>query len=118
MALNRTTVNYVVNWTSFAVVTALSATGLTLEYGLQDEEERVTVFKISYGFLGQIHRYIGIAFLCMIVVHLCLHASWIKAVTLGKSEGNARIRRAAFAIAGLLIGLTLYGLMLWTPGGE
>lgn len=117
-AVNRTTVNYAVNWTSFAVIAALSATGLTLEYGWEDADERLTVFKVSRDLLGEIHQYIGIAFLVMIVVHLCLHASWIKAVTLGKTEGGARTRRAAMAIVGLIVALVLYGLMLWTPGGE
>lgn len=96
--MNRPTLNYTLDWLAFLLFAALTATGLLLKFGLPHGGGGSAVLSLTRHEWGDIHFWVSLSFLAVVAVHLVLHSTWIKAMTVGKSEGLRRNLRAGAAV--------------------
>lgn len=111
--------NYALDWLSFGLLVALAATGMMMAYALPPRHGGAAILGWDRHEWGEIHLWIAWGFLTTVALHLILHAGWIKAMTLGKATGAARVWRgiAAVGATALLIGVVVLGALApSTPG--
>lgn len=118
--MNKPLQNYVLDWTSLALLAALASTGMLMGYALPPGSRGATLLGLDRHDWGEVHLWIAWGFLAVVVLHLILHAAWIKALTLGKSTGRVRTVRAALAIgaAAVLAGIVASGALAPAPAGS
>lgn len=115
--MNKPLQNYVLDWTSLVLLAALASTGMLMGYALPPGSRGATLLGLDRHDWGEVHLWIAWGFLAVVVLHLILHAAWIKMLTLGKSTGRARTVRGAVAIgaAVVLVGLVVLGGLAPAP---
>ena len=91
--MRRTTVNFIVDFISFLDLLTLAFTGLIIKYilppgsggghgfgyrGGRGAVEAKTLWSMTRHEWGDIHFYISVLFIALMLVHLVLHWTWIK----------------------------------------
>jgi hypothetical protein len=90
--MKRSTVNFVIDFISFVLLTMLIVTGWIIRFTLPPgtggrgrllhdgagREQIRTLFSMSRHQWGDIHFYLAVAFIVSMIVHLFLHWAWIK----------------------------------------
>lgn len=119
--------NVLVDAASLIVFTSMISTGLTLKYILPPGSGRTEMLlrtgggrgrsiDVSMGLSrhewGEIHFYISLAFLFLLIIHLGLHWNWIVCMTFGtKQAAQPRKRKIMAGVVILIILLIL--LLPW-----
>ena len=112
--MTRQSLNFAVDWFAYALLTALVGTGLLLHFRLPPGSGAASLLSMTRHEWGEVHFWIAVGLSAAVLVHLLLHASWIKAMTLGNAKGAIRSRRAWLGImaAGLLLAVAA-SAMFW-----
>ena len=90
--MKRTSLNFIVDFISFFSLLALSCTGFIIKYilppgtsglgreisGGRGREEIKRLWSMTRHEWGDIHFYISVLFIALMLVHLVLHWTWIK----------------------------------------
>jgi hypothetical protein len=90
--MRRNTVNFIIDFVSLVVLAALAATGLIIKFVLPPgtggrgrllhsgagREHVKTLLSMSRHQWGDIHFYLSVVFVVLIIVHVVLHWAWIK----------------------------------------
>jgi hypothetical protein len=85
--MSRTAINLAVDLAAAALFLALIATGFILGFALPPGTNKsLYLWGLSRHQFGSIHLWISLAFLGAVLLHLCLHWSWVVAVV-GKRVG-------------------------------
>jgi len=117
--MKRATLNYLVDWFAFVLITALAGTGLLLHFKLPPGSGNASTLGMTRHEWGDVHFWIAVGLSAAVLLHLLLHAKWIKALTLGTTQGAARAGRAwgGIVAACLLLALAISPIF-WpvTPG--
>ncbi len=93
--MKRNTENFVIDCISFVVLLALIVTGLIIKYvlppgtggqgrllhGGAGRQHLRTLFSMSRHQWGDIHFYLAVCFIVLMVVHVVLHWSWVRNCT-------------------------------------
>ena len=103
----RPKVNFVIDSCGFAGFVLLTATGVLMRYVLPPGSGRfTTLWTLDRHGWGNIHFWLAIAFLSVLVIHLFLHWRWIATVLRGRPrEGSGA--RVALGTVGLFALLAL-----------
>jgi hypothetical protein len=103
----RPNVNFAVDSVGFAGFVLLTATGVLMRYVLPPGSGRfTTLWTLDRHGWGNIHFWLAIAFLSVLVIHLFLHWRWIVTVLKGRPrEGSGA--RVALGCVGLVALLAL-----------
>lgn len=89
--IRKHTQNIVIDVISFLCLILLLLTGLLIHYVLPRGSHDNTFWGLTRHEWGDIHFWIAIVFFSIIVIHLILHSSWIKASFF--SKGNRQKRK-------------------------
>ncbi len=117
--LKRNTENFLIDAVTFLVCFAIFWIGLLIHYVLPPGSGRghaLTLWGMDRHDYGNIHFYLALAMVALIIVHIWLHWSWICSVfsnLLGAPQLK-RIRRVLYGIVLLLaIPIVTIGSLLW-----
>lgn len=113
--MTRPTTNYILDWSTLLVMGGLAGTGLLIHFSLPAGSGGNSVLGLTRHDWGDVHFWIAMGFLALITVHLLLHVSWIKAMTVAGAKGSKAWRRAGYAVAGLLAVIALIATLLSLP---
>ncbi len=104
--MKRPLYNVLIDAISFLIFSLMIATGLILKFILPPGSGRiekllqggkraeiVTYFDLTRHEWGEIHFYISLIFLLLLLVHLILHWQWIKAMLWGTKENPRPLKR-------------------------
>ena len=106
-------VNYALDWLAYFGFAALAGTGLLLHFKLPHGVRDATLLGLTRHDWGDVHFWIAAGFLVVVAVHLLLHATWIRALTVGKASEAGKRRRAGVAIAAGAVGVAIaFGVLL------
>ena len=130
--LDRTSTNFLLAVVTAAVLACLAATGLGLKFRLPEHEPspglseaaveqavgpeaaEPTWLGLSEESIEDIHFFLAVTFLALIVLHLVLHGRWLWVACKGREPKWQRAREVIFVVfVGLLLALAL--LPFWTP---
>ena len=75
--MKRTTINFIVDLASFLVLLVLSVSGIILALPHKHGPNETRPMGLGRGQLGDIHLWLGITFIVLMLVHLVLHWGWI-----------------------------------------
>ncbi len=78
--------NLIVNVVAFILFLLLASTGLLIWLQLPPGHGHLTVWGMNRHAWGDIHFWVAVGFLVLIVVHLILHWSWIKYILFNQSK--------------------------------
>lgn len=113
--MKRPVQNFLVDAVSFTALLLLATTGLLMFWVLPPGSHQATVWGMSRHEWGDLHFWIAIAFLGLLVLHLVLHWQWIVCMVQGRPRRDPRASmRAAGAVIGVVVLLTLSGALLLT----
>jgi len=76
--MRRVTVNFIVNVVSFLVLLGLLSSGIIIALPHEHGPNETKPLGIGRGQWGDIHFWLGIIFVALMLVHLVLHWDWIK----------------------------------------
>ena len=76
--MKRATVNFIVNLVSFLVLAVLSSSGIIIAMPHEHGPNEKRILGLGRGQWGDIHLWLGIAFVVLMLVHLVLHWGWVK----------------------------------------
>jgi hypothetical protein len=76
--MRRVTVNFIINLVSFIVLLGLSTTGIIIAMPHEHGPNEAKVLGMRRGEFGDVHLWLGIAFVVLTLVHLVLHWEWVK----------------------------------------
>ncbi len=76
--MRRITVNFIVNLASFLVLVVLSSSGLIIALPHEHGAGGKKILGLGRGQWGDIHLWLSIAFVVLMLVHLVLHWDWVK----------------------------------------
>ncbi len=108
--MKRNILNIIIDAISLIVFMGMISTGLIINYVLPPGSGRIeSLFKgrerpvelylgLSRHDWGDIHIYISLSFLIVLVIHLILHWSWIKNATFGSKQKPQTIQRKVVSI--------------------
>lgn len=114
--MNRTGINLAVDLAVAALFLALIATGFILGFALPPgTNKNLCLWGLSRHEIGNIHLWISFAFLGVVLLHVCLHWSWVVAVV-GKHMGLKASPKGNLLRSGLVAFLLVaaaVGLFAW-----
>jgi hypothetical protein len=114
--MNRTAINLAVDLVVAALFLALIATGFILGFALPPGTNKsLCLWGLSRHQFGNIHLWISFAFLGVVLLHVCLHWSWVVAVV-GKHMGLKASPKGSLLRSGLVAFLLVavaVGLFAW-----
>lgn len=84
--MRKPDVNLIINVAAFILFLLLASTGLLIWLQLPPGHGYLTVWGMNRHAWGDIHFWIAVSFLVLIVVHLVLHWSWIKSMLFSQSK--------------------------------
>jgi hypothetical protein len=76
--MRRVTVNFIVNLVSFIILLVLSTSGIIIALPHEHGPGAKNVLGLGRGQWGDLHLWLGIAFVVLMLVHLVLHWEWVK----------------------------------------
>lgn len=110
MKMKKKYINLVVDAIAYAAFVFLVTTGLLMRYTLPPGSgHRATLWGLNRHAWGDVHFWVSIGFLGVLLIHLFLHWRWIFAVISGKprlASGSRFLLGATAAIGIILIGLS------------
>ena len=97
--------NMAVNALSLMVFALMISTGMLLKFVLPPRSGHVVYWGLERHEWGQIHFYIALAFLILLILHLILHWSWIQCIAWGtKAVQQSKSRKLiTIGIIGFII---------------
>jgi len=103
-------VNYLLDWSAFLLLMPMIATGAILYFRLPPGSGADSMLGLTRHEWGSVHSWVAGALFIVVVVHLILHATWIKALTLGNGDDASKRRRAwaAAALTCILVTLAVF----------
>lgn len=113
--MKRNTVNFYIDLASFLVLFALLVTGLLIHYVLppcgscsgdvSSESRELRLWGYGRHDFGRVHFYLALATASLVIVHICLHWSWVCATccNLLGLKGISPQREERYGIVLLLI---------------
>lgn len=106
--------NYLIDWAALALITSVLATGAVIEWRLPRGNGGNSLLGLTRHDWGEVHLWLALALVALVVVHLILHAKWIMAMTVGAAKGGAGRARVAAAAAGcvVLVGILAAAFLL------
>ncbi len=119
--------NIIIDALSLLVFVSMISTGILLKFVLSPGSGRVEMlmkgggkFEKTIDMLmgltrhewGEVHFYISIAFLALLVVHLILHWNWIQCVSFG-SKNNPQPLKRKIASIGIIVFIILSLIFPW-----
>lgn len=117
--MKRPAQNLLVDSIAFAALILLVATGLLMFVVLPPGSHQVTVWGLSRHAWGDLHFWVALTFLGLLLLHLALHWRWIVCMVQGRPRQNPRsTARVAAATVGVVLLLGLSGALLLTPPEE
>lgn len=120
--MKRNSVNFWIDVISFLPMLGLTWTGLLMRYvlppgtGGRHRDQALTVWGLGRHDYGTVHFYLAIAMVCLIVIHLWLHWSWVCGTVrrLAGRESPASGREGLYGIIALVvIAALISGGLLW-----
>jgi hypothetical protein len=84
--MKKTDVNVIINVAAFILFLLLASTGLLIWLVLPSGHGYLTIWGMNRHVWGDIHFWIALSFLVLIVIHLILHWSWIKSMLFSRSN--------------------------------
>jgi len=85
--MKRNTLNFYIDLASFLVLFALLVTGLLIHYVMppcgnctgagSGESKELTLYGYGRHDFGAVHLYLALATVALVLVHVCLHWSWV-----------------------------------------
>jgi hypothetical protein len=118
--MKRNTLNFWIDVVSLFVMVALIWTGLLIHYvlppgtGGRHGEPGLTVFGMGRHDYGDIHFYLALVLIGLMLIHVWLHWSWVYA-TINKLLGTKSMSGLRSAIYGIVLLVIIAGL---TIGGQ
>jgi len=113
--MNRNTLNYLIDLLLFVLLGAVVFIGVLLKFFIPAGRAYEETSKFFWGLhrhdWGDIHLILGVAILALVIVHILLHWSWIKATTLrifGRTWALLLVIIVAGVIGLLLLGWAVY----------
>jgi hypothetical protein len=108
--MRKPIVNYLLDWSAFLFLMPMIATGAILYFRLPPGSGTDSMLGLTRHEWGSVHSWVAAALLVVVVVHLILHAAWIKTLTLGNGDEASKRRRAwaAAGLAGILLALAVF----------
>jgi len=101
--MSRSAVNFLIDVLAFVAMVLLGATGALVRYVLPAGSGHfLKLWGMDRHEWGQIHFWIAVALLALVVVHLVLHWRWIVSMIRGRTEGMPATR-AALAVVAVLV---------------
>jgi hypothetical protein len=76
--MKRDMVNFIVGLMSFIVLVALMSSGVIIALPHEHGPGEKRILGIGRGEWGDIHLWLGVTFVVLMVVHIILHWSWVK----------------------------------------
>jgi hypothetical protein len=76
--MKQMTVNFIVNLVSFLVLLVLSTSGIIIALPHEHGAGEKKILGFGRGQWGDVHLWLGIAFVALMLVHLVLHWDWVK----------------------------------------
>jgi uncharacterized iron-regulated membrane protein len=76
--MRRATVNFILNVVSFLVLLGLSVSGIIIALPHERGPNEAKPLGIGRREWGDIHLWLGIIFIVLMLVHLILHWGWVK----------------------------------------
>jgi hypothetical protein len=76
--MRQATVNFILDVVSFLVLVGLAGTGLIIALPHKHGPNETKPLGIGRGEWGDIHLWLGITFVVLMLVHLILHWGWVK----------------------------------------
>lgn len=120
MALSRRTrVNFILEGCTLAVLLGLIATGLTLEFRLPPgtggggRNAPLLLSGLGRHEWGEIHFYLSLTFIALMLAHLALHWRWIWAVARGGEHKKLRVGGRGAGFIALTTGMLLMVALPW-----
>lgn len=115
--MKRNTLNFWIDVLALVVLAALTYTGLLMEWVLPPGSGRgpggMHLWGLNRHDFGEIHLWLGIALLVLLILHLALHWTWVcctlKTLIAPGSQPAALRRRI---ISGIILCIVLAGLIL------
>ncbi|HPF37938.1 MAG TPA: DUF4405 domain-containing protein [Phycisphaerae bacterium] len=125
--MRRSTLNFVVDFVAFLVMLGMIATGLVVRYALPPGTGgRLAIWEMGRHDWGDLHYYLAIALLVLLLLHLALHWAWTCViadkllsavglrVTSGATGTRSRFgRRLAAGVAALVLVSGSVGGFYW-----
>ncbi|UCG56371.1 MAG: DUF4405 domain-containing protein [Phycisphaerales bacterium] len=120
------TLNFWIDLASFAVLFALAVTGLLIHYVLPPcgscsgsgctQENALTLWGLDRHDFGKVHFYLAVATVTLVVIHVCLHWTWVCSTVCGlfglKASSGDRRRMYGLLFLILLIAVTI-AVLYW-----
>jgi hypothetical protein len=125
--MKKNTFNILISIFSFTVLMTMISTGLILKFilppgsgrpetlmrgGRHFEKTIDLLMGLSRHEWGQIHLYIALTFLALIVIRIILHWNWIKTMTFGTKTNPQPFRRKSITV-GVIIFILLVLIFPW-----
>ncbi len=107
----------IIDLLSFLALTAMITTGLLLEFSLPPRSGGSSVLTLTRHEWGNLHFYISVTFILLMIAHLLTHINYIKAAVVGKATKEQKYR-IAVGVLGLVSLLLLSIVLLTTPVEE
>jgi hypothetical protein len=105
--MSKSIINFIVDAVAFIAIVLLAATGVLMRYVLPAGSGHfITLWGMDRHEWGQIHFWIAIALIGIMVIHLFLHWRWIVCIVKGTSHSGKAVR-VALAMGGVTV---LFGL--------
>ena len=76
--MKRDSVNFILNLVSFLNLLGLAISGLIIALPHEHGPQEGKILGMGRGQWGDLHLWLGIAFVVLMLVHLILHWDWIK----------------------------------------
>ncbi len=76
--MRRETKNFIIDIASFLALLGLTISGIIIALPHKHGPNEAKILGISRGEFGDIHLWVGIAFIVLMLVHIILHWDWVK----------------------------------------
>jgi hypothetical protein len=106
--MTRNTVNYWINLTAGLCMVGMLYTGLILAFVLPPGSGQATLWGVRRHDWGDVHFWLSVGLVALMVVHLALHWAWVCATTskllgIGHVDGRAARRRLVSGVVVLVL---------------
>ena len=109
--MRKNSLNYLINALALLAFSCMVSTGLLLKFIIPPGRESSSKYwlDIHRHDWGDIHAYLGLGFLILVVTHLILHWGWIKAMTWGTRDNPKSLaqRTGVFGTVAIILVIIL-----------
>ena len=108
--IERKSLNLLVDLSAFALGLWLISTGLLIHFVLPPRSGPLEVLSLTRHDWGELHLYIALGFIALVLFHLFLHAQWIRAMLFRSTPTVAGRYRP---LLGIVLVALLFAGALW-----